>query len=229
MRGKKCQAVPIQVDLHETHKEVEKLYRFPNKKRNRKAIIVAIMIIFKRASQTEIHSLEILSEWNHQVYQKPGSRAPGWAAGAAAAGTSSADTTGTANTPKLGWVHPNTPVLGARMKLSHTNPTNRHGDKHRHLKRSQVGQQSFSRAWTADKNTPPRIRTSCCIKKKQNGVLFKGKKNKSWLGSEYGRLVKSASLPREWKDTGSSGVSYQQRGAAKQTLTGLPTTLRMRL
>lgn len=62
MRGKKCQAVPIQVDLHETYKEVGKLYRFPNKKRNRKAIIVAIMIIFKRASQTEIQSLEILSE-----------------------------------------------------------------------------------------------------------------------------------------------------------------------
>lgn len=62
MRGKKCHAVPIQVDLHETYQEVGKLYRFPNKKRNRKAIIVAIMIIFKRASQTEIHSLEILSE-----------------------------------------------------------------------------------------------------------------------------------------------------------------------
>lgn len=65
MRGKKChevswKAVAIKVDQHKTYHEVGKLYRFPNKKRNRKAIIVAIMLIFKRACQTEIHSLEIL-------------------------------------------------------------------------------------------------------------------------------------------------------------------------
>lgn len=66
-------------------------------------------------------------------------------------------------------------------------------------------------------------------KKSKMEYFLKEKKNKSWLDSEYGRLVKFASLPREWKDTVSSGVSYQQCGAAKQTPTGLPTTLRMRL